>query len=135
MKKDPHSVGHILMKQVVIHNPLYLEGSSFAHAFRGLLDIRQDQEIHLVDTQGQDLMFSTVVDIWQGMLAHVPAMLLELSSDPLQRTFTGLHTHLMLHRETDGQGTPLDTEITILVMKPKKSSIVRATSRDIRRHG
>ncbi len=114
------------MQTLTILNPINLEGTTFASVFKGdkHATLQRDDEVALVDAKDQDLTYADVMDIWSGALAHVPAMLTEMSNDPLQRTFTGLYTHLNFHNK--GAIDP-STVVTVLVLKPKSSSIIRPT--------
>lgn len=58
-----------------------------------------------------------LVDRWDGPLAHVPAMMLETSYEPLARTFSGLCAYL---RATAGPGEKVigfETIVTVLTLK------------------
>jgi hypothetical protein len=117
------------MKKLQVHNPVNLLGNNFAAAWRGA-DLAKEvilgEEVQLIDPAGQDLTYANVLDIWAGPLGHYPALLAEMMHDPLQRTFTGLHTYLMLH--SGGDKTPLTTPVTILILEPKLSTIIRPSS-------
>lgn len=120
------------MKQIIIYNPVNLSGHhTFTAGFRGTMEkISEGEDVQLVDTNGQDLSTVTVINRWQGALCDAPAILLEMSHDPLQRTFTGLHTHLVVN---GGEMAPLDSRITILAFEPKVSSLIRPSSSQIRK--
>jgi len=122
------------MKQIIIHNPVNLSGHhTFTAGFRGTMEkVAEGEDVQLVDPNGQDLNTVTVLNRWEGALCDAPAILLEMAHDPLQRTFSGLHTHLVVN---GGESTPLDTKITILAFEPKMSSLIRPSSSQIQKHG
>ena len=95
-------------------------------------DLEQGEEIQIQDSGGQDITYAEVLDMWSGPLSHLPACLLEMSHDPLSRTFTGAHTSLMLKT---GQPVALDAVVSILVIKPKTSTILRASAQQIAAQG
>lgn len=122
------------MRKIVVSNPVNLQGNSFAMAFRGAElagEVKPGVEIQLVDAKGQDLLNVEVLDSWAGPVGNFPALLAEMMQDPLCRSFTGLFTHLMLTRTKEGETTELSTPLSILVMKPKVSSIIRPSSSQI----
>jgi hypothetical protein len=122
------------MKTITIHSPGNLHGI-ITTALKGDLGDLIGKEIKLVDSADQDLTYGDVKNAWVGPLAHTPAMLLEQSNDPLQRSFTGLRTHLSIFR-AEGESTPdAETEITILVIECKASTLIRPTGHQIARHG
>jgi hypothetical protein len=122
------------MKQILVHSPGNLHGL-ITTATTGDLGELIGQEVKMIDAADQDLCFGDVKNAWVGPLAHAPAMLLEQSNDPLQRSFTGLRTHLSIFR-AEGESTPdADTEITILVIECKASTLIRPTGHQIARHG
>tara|TARA_R110002167_G_C12707228_1_gene655145 strand:- start:37883 stop:38266 length:384 start_codon:yes stop_codon:yes gene_type:complete len=126
------------MIQIPVTNPVNLIGNNFSMAFRGdemSKNVKAKEEVQLVDSQGQELTYATVLDIWAGPLGHYPALLAEMMQNPLCRTFTGLHTELMLQRASDKETTPLTTVITILILEPKTSTILRATPNQIAKGG
>lgn len=122
------------MKQLIIYNPVNLSGHhTFTACFLGSMEgVNEKDDMQLVDPNGQDLNTVTIVNNWQGQLADAPAILLEMCHDPLQRTFSGAHTHLSIN---SGESTKLDSQITILAMEPKMSSLIRPTMNQIRKHG
>ena len=83
------------MKRITIHNPCNLEGSPVSALFPGdeYKAITEREEVQLVDVNDQDLTYAEVLNVWVGPLAHVPAMLLEMAHDPLQRSFAGAYMH------------------------------------------
>jgi len=105
------------MKTLTIHNPANILGGAFSATFRGNKIEEVGQTVKLVDTTGQELANAEILDSWFGPLGHVPALFMEMAQDPLQRTFSGLHTHLMIHRYKDHDKTPLDLEVSVLVLK------------------
>ncbi len=122
------------MKKLTIQNPASIWGQNFSAAFRGgdlSKEVIAGEEVQLVDGHSQDLAFAEVVDIWAGPLGHYPALLAEMACDPLQRTFTGLLTHLMVYRGKN-EVTPLTTPMTILILKAKESTIIRPTHNQIK---
>lgn len=122
------------MKQIVIYNAVNLSGHhTFTAGFLGTMEnIAEGEDVQLVDPNGQDLNTVTVINRWEGVLADAPAILLEMAHDPLQRTFTGLHTHLSIN---SGESAQLTDKITILAMEPRMSSLIRPSSSQIQKHG
>lgn len=124
------------MKTYTIANPVNLVGNNVTFVVPGIeaaehLRSSEDgtgEEIALVDRNGQDICYAEVLDKWGGPLGHAPALLLEMNQDPLQRTFTGLHTHLMLQSQVP---IPADFKISIIIIRPKISTIIRPTAVDI----
>jgi hypothetical protein len=93
-------------------------------------DIQLGEEIKLVDRQGQDVSYATVRDKWVGLLGHVPALMLEMHHDALQRTFSGIDISLQLCADVQ---TGPETMVTLLIIEPKKSTLIRPTLGDIKR--
>jgi hypothetical protein len=124
------------MRTFTITNPVNLVGNNVTFATLGIeaaqeLKSSEDgtgEEIQLVDRNGQEICYAEVLDMWGGPLGHVPAMLLEMNQDPLQRTFTGLHTALMLQSQNP---VPPDTPISIVIIRPKVSTIIRPSVSDM----
>ncbi len=125
------------MRTFTIANPVNLVGNNVTISVMGIKTAKEvrtseagpGEEIQLVDSNGQEICYAEVLDKWGGPLGYAPAMLLEMNQDPLQRTFTGLHTALMLVSQE-----PVLTmaEITILVIRPKVSTILRPTGKQIK---
>ena len=84
-------------------------------------------------TECVEVCLVEVLDRWGGEIAHVPAFLLEMCHDPLQRTFAGLHMHMMVYRKTENESTPMDTPLSVLIVKPKQSTLLRPTSGQIQK--
>ncbi len=128
------------MKQYTIANPVNLVGNNVTIVVPGInaaknLRSSEDgtgEEISLVDRNGQDICYAEVLDKWGGPLGHAPALLLEMNQDPLQRTFTGLHTHLMLQSQVP---VPADTQISIIIIRPKISTIIRPSAAEVAKGG
>lgn len=120
---------------ITIHNPSNLDTGPIAAAFLGddYTSLRERQEVQLVGVNGEPLMFAEVLNVWSGQLALVPAMLLEMSNDPLQRTFSGLFMHLVARRATDETVVNQESVITVLVLRPKQSTLIRPTNNQIRK--
>lgn len=119
------------MRQITVTNPVNLLGNNFSMAFRGVdmsENVKAKEEVQLIDQNGQELTYANVLDIWAGPLGHYPALLAEMMQNPLCRTFTGLHTELMLQRTKEDEQTPLTTPITILILEPKASTIIRPSA-------
>ncbi len=121
------------MKQFTIYNPAGLHGPMISAAFLGdkAASLQPGEEIQLVGPGGQELIYAEMLDIWIGPLSAAPAILLEKSHDPLQRNFTGLHLHLLSRYAGEGKGLDQATPISILVMRPKESTLIRPTNRQI----
>tara|TARA_R110002153_G_scaffold132597_2_gene281648 strand:- start:17544 stop:17924 length:381 start_codon:yes stop_codon:yes gene_type:complete len=122
------------MKKLIVSNPVNLQGNSFALAFRGTEiagELKPGVEVQLVDTNGQELLNVEVLDVWGGPTGNFPALLAEMMQDPLCRTFTGLFTHLALSRTKESETTDMNTPLSVVIVKPKVSSIIRATSSQI----
>ena len=117
------------MRQLTVHSPVNLTGGNFTMILRGEKpeEAAPDAEFKLVDRRGQDLINAEVVDVWEGPLYHVPAILLEMAQDPLCRTFSGVQTQLAIYRENEEVATTPDIAVTVLIMRQKTSSILRAT--------
>lgn len=124
------------MKTYTIANPVNLVGNNVTIVVPGVdaaknLKSSEDgtgEEIALVDRNGQEICYAEVLDKWGGPLGHAPALLLEMNQDPLQRTFTGLHTHLMLQSQTPVSAAD---QISIIIIRPKTSTIIRPSAVDI----
>tara|TARA_R110000737_G_scaffold47134_7_gene67093 strand:+ start:10353 stop:10730 length:378 start_codon:yes stop_codon:yes gene_type:complete len=123
------------MKRITIHNPANLEGAPISAIFPGdeYKAIVEREEVQLVDPTDQDITYAEVLNVWVGPLAHVPAMLLEMSSDPLQRTFAGAHMHLVARRPEADKIPNQETVVSVLVLRPKASTLIRPTLNDIKR--
>mgnify|MGYP003629899782 CR=1 FL=1 len=123
------------MRRITIHNPANLDVGPISATFPGgdYRDLKMGEEVQLVDPADQDLMFAEVLNVWEGPLAHVPAMLLEMSNDPLQRTFAGVHMHLVARRAKQDDTVDQETVISILMLRPKQSTLLRPTMNDIKR--
>jgi len=122
------------MRRITIHNPCNLDIGPISATFPGdgFRDLNASSEVQLVDANDQDLLFAEVLNVWSGPLAHVPAMLLEMSSDPLQRTFAGVHMHLVARREKQEDVINQETVISVLVLRPKQSTLLRPTLNQIK---
>ena len=107
------------MKRIKLHNPTNLGGGTVSATFLGEQGkkLADGEEVQLVDVNDQDLMFAEIVNAWVGPLVQAPASLLEMSHDPLQRTFAGVHMHLIARRPTEETVVNQETVITILVMR------------------
>lgn len=119
------------MRKIIVTNPVNLLGNNFTMPFRGeelAKDVKPKEEVQLVDANDQELTYAEIIDIWAGPLGHLPALLCEMMQNPLCRSFTGLHTELMMHRPTEETATPLTTPITILILRPKDSTIIRPSA-------
>jgi len=116
------------MKHLTIHN---LATKNFTLAVRGVFEAEPGDQIMLKSADGQDLFSVEVVDLWRGPLAHAPSVLLELSLDPLARTFTGLQTQLALYRDDPQEPTTMELEITMVVCTERKSAILRPTRHEL----
>ena len=124
------------MRTYTIANPVNLVGNNVTITVVGIKAAEEiktseagpGEEIQLVDRNGQEICYAEVLDKWGGALGHVPALLLEMNQDPLQRSFTGLHTHLMLQSQT-----PVlpDAMISLLIIRPKVSTIIRPTGKQV----
>ena len=125
------------MENITLHNPVNLQAPAISAAFQGdkLSKLRPGEEVKLVDSRGQELSYAEVIDIWAGPLANAPAILLEMSHDPLQRTFAGLHTHLGIYRAKGADVIQHGDALTILVLRLKKSTLIRPTQNEIGRLG
>jgi hypothetical protein len=125
------------MRRIIIHNPANLDIGPISAAFIGddYRELKQGEEVQLVDPADQDLIFAEVLNVWSGPMSHVPAMLLEMSNDPLQRTFGGLHMHFVARREADDDIPTQDNVISVLVLRPKQSTLIRPTMNDLKRMG
>ena len=123
------------MKRIIIHNPCNLDVGPISATFLGgdHRDLKFGDEVQLVDPADQDLMFAEVLNVWEGPLAHIPAMLLEASNDPLQRTFAGVHMHLVARRTEQDLKIDQETVVTTLMLRPKQSTLLRPTMNDIKR--
>lgn len=123
------------MRRITIHNPCNLQVGVISATFLGedYRDVQPKEEVELVDLNDQQISYAEVLNIWCGPLAHVPAMLLEMSSDPLQRTFAGVHMHLVARREEQNQVINQESMISVLVLRPKQSTLLRPTLNDIKR--
>lgn len=122
------------MHQILIHSPGNLSGI-ITTTQMGDLGSLIGKEVKMIDGSGQDLCYGDVKNAWVGPLAHAPGMLLEQSNDPLQRSFTGLRTHLSIFRDDKANVPDADSEITILVIECKASTLIRPTGNQIARHG
>ena len=122
------------MRRITIHNPSNLDTGNIAAAFLGdgFRDLKSGEEVQLVDPADQELMFAEVLNVWAGPMTHVPALLLEMSNDPLQRTFSGLHMHLVARRGPDDEIPTQESPISVLVLRPKQSTLIRPTVNQIR---
>lgn len=116
---------------LTILRPLNLEGR-VAVAVHGSLGLKVGSEVKLVDRKGQDLIFGDVVDIWTGPVVAVPAFLLEYAHDHLQRTFTGLVSHLQCFPDQGPVGEK--TTVSVALLDLKQSTLLRPTHRDIAKH-
>ena len=116
------------MKRFIIHHPVNLSGDTVALFLPTLQELNQGDEIQLVDGNDQDVCYAEVLDLWVGPLGQIPAVLLELGHDPLCRTFTGLNTFLSIWGQVP---TKMDTEVSAIVIRPKSSTLIRPTGRDI----
>tara|TARA_R110002153_G_C13114245_1_gene478032 strand:+ start:237 stop:617 length:381 start_codon:yes stop_codon:yes gene_type:complete len=125
------------MKRITIHNPCNLEGSPVSALFPGdeYKSITEREEVQLVDVNDQDLTYAEVLNVWVGPLAHVPAMLLEMAHDPLQRSFAGAYMHLVARRTEEDKVPNQETIVSLLVLRPKESTLLRPTLNDIKRAG
>lgn len=123
------------MKRITIHNPCNLNIGPIAATLLGddYRDLKSGEEVQLVTPADQDLMFAEVLNVWAGPLAHAPAMLLEMSHDPLQRTFSGVHMHLVARRDKQDTNIDQETVVSILVLRPKQSTLIRPTLNDIKK--
>jgi len=128
------------MRTFTINNPVNLVGNNVTLVVSGIETAKEvktseggpGEEIKLVDRNGQDITFAEVLDKWGGPLGHVPALLLEMCHDPLQRSFTGLHTALMIESK---EPVPAMTDVSVLVIRPKVSTILRPTVAEVRNAG
>jgi len=120
------------MKRISIHNPANLEGGIIAAVFPDALEIDQGEEIQLVDMNDQDLTYAEVVNAWSGPLIHIPASILEMANDPLQRTFSGVFMHLAARREKAETVIDDETIVTALILRPKASTLIRPTMNQIK---
>lgn len=123
------------MKRLTIHNTHNLLGDPFAAAFltkklSGKFAV--GEEVQLETADNQDLMYAEIQDAWTGPIAEVPALILEQSNDPLQRTFSGLYTYLTM---TTGERLSMEEPITVVVMKGKESTLIRPSARQIKNVG
>lgn len=118
------------MQTLTIHDLTGLKGRT-AYVYLGKYDLKNGSEIKLVDAHGQDLCYGAVQDVWIGPLILVPALALELTGDPLQRTFAGLTAHLRARFDK-----PLDQQstISVVIFDVKDSTIIRPTNHDIQKH-
>tara|TARA_R110002153_G_scaffold66396_8_gene177519 strand:- start:533 stop:913 length:381 start_codon:yes stop_codon:yes gene_type:complete len=123
------------MRRIPIHNPCNLEGAPISAIFPGdeYKAITEREEVQLVDPADQDLTYAEVLNVWVGPLAHVPAMLLEMAHDPLQRSFAGAFMHLVARRATQETVINQETVVSLLVLRPKASTLIRPTLNDIKR--
>lgn len=117
------------MKKLTIYNPVGLHGPMISACFIGdeYAAIQLKDEVQLVSPSGQELIYAEVLDLFIGPLSNAPAILLEMTHDPLQRSFTGMHMHL-LARYTNGEAIAPEAAITILVLRPKQSTLIRPTT-------
>tara|TARA_R110000764_G_scaffold36736_2_gene81996 strand:+ start:26016 stop:26396 length:381 start_codon:yes stop_codon:yes gene_type:complete len=122
------------MRRITIHNPSNLDVGPISATFPGdsYRSLKPSEEVQLVDTADQELMFAEVLNVWEGPLAHTPAMLLEMSHDPLQRTFAGVHMHLVARRAKQEDVIDQETVVSILVLRPKQSTLIRPTLNQIK---
>tara|TARA_R110002167_G_scaffold93122_1_gene249745 strand:+ start:3600 stop:3977 length:378 start_codon:yes stop_codon:yes gene_type:complete len=122
------------MKRLTIHNPANLQVGHISATFLGdeYRELKEREEVQLVDVNDQDLIFAEVLNVWSGPLSHVPALLLEMSSDPLQRTFAGLHMHLVARRSAAEIQITQESIVSVLVLGPKQSTILRPTMNDLK---
>jgi hypothetical protein len=125
------------MRRITIHNPANLDIGPIAATFIGddFREMKAGEEVQLVDPADQDLIFAEVLNVWAGPMSHVPALLLEMSNDPLQRTFAGVHMHLVARRGPDAEIPTQESIVSILVLRPKQSTLIRPTMNDLKRMG
>jgi len=123
------------MKRITIHNPANLDVGTVSATFLGddFKELKEREEVQLVDPSDQDLIFAEVMNVWSGPLIHAPAALLEMSNDPLQRTFSGVHMHLLARRPTQETQVTQESAVSILVLRPKQSTLIRPTLNDMKR--
>lgn len=122
------------MKTITIPSPTNLVGTTAA-TFRGAdhADLNIGDEVKLVDNRGQDLCFAEILNVWAGNFQNIPAAILEMVHEPIQRTFAGFQAHLTRYPE-DGSLTP-DTTAVALILKIKDSTLLRPTNAQIQKHG
>jgi hypothetical protein len=102
---------------------------------RGTTDLEPGNEVKLVQTNGQEISYAEIIDVWRGPLGDVPAVLLEMMHDPLQRTFAGFHMLLAMSRAEEDEQTGMGLPISVIVYRPKASTLIRPTNSQIRRLG
>lgn len=119
---------------ITIANPTNLTGT-IAATFRGddHANLKIGAEVKLVDQKGQDLCFADVLNVWAGNFQVMPAAILELAHEPIQRTFAGFQAHLT-RDPADGPLTP-DVSATALILKIKESTLLRPTNGQIAKLG
>jgi hypothetical protein len=89
-------------------------------------DFRQDDDMPNVTelepatevrctAQGEDCGLGSIRNAWQGPISMVPAQLLELINEPIQRNFSGLYTSMIL--SAPGETRDANSMVTLWLMR------------------
>ena len=123
------------MKHLILQTPDNIQKGTLASGYRGTVELSPGDEVQLVLASKQRIAYAEIVDVWTGPLGDVPAVLLEMSQDPLQRTFTGFHTSLVMTRTEEGETTEMSTPVSVVLYRPKTSTLIRPTAGQARKLG
>lgn len=110
---------------VTVHTPNGLKNPEFAVAIRGAVDgLASEQQLEVMPPEGSgEMVCGTVLAMWSGPAAHVPASLVENHHDPACRSFSSL----MMVLAITGQKDVLPGEQITLVMLRRSSIQVART--------
>lgn len=118
------------MRNLVFLNPINLKSDNFSTVRLGSKwgDRTVDEAnrlVYLVDTQGKSYGTAEVTSCWTGLLADIPALMIECSHDPVSRTWSGV-AQILAGIYKDAK-VGYHTIVTVLQLKYTGSAIESAT--------
>lgn len=117
------------MKRITFLNPLGLAGRFVTVRLGEELSkqLQAGEEVALIGKDDKPIGYAKAADCWCGDLALVPASVLEMEQNPLQRTYSGLIMGLRAQMALDGSDGDLtpNHKITALILDFTRSSLLQ----------
>lgn len=113
-----------IMKQIKFKAPTHLHGQfTTPRLGKGwTMKVEKDEEVEMVDEQGNSYGVAKITGHWNGPLDLVPGSLLELMHDPLGRTFSGLIWIMRI--VYPGEPILPTSNVTVLVLEKIRDRVV-----------
>jgi len=117
------------MKRITFLNPLGLAGRFVTVRLGDELSkqLAAGEEVALIGPEGKPIGYAKAADCWCGDLALIPASILEMEQNPLQRTYSGLIMGLRAQMALDGSDGELKptNKVTALILDFTRANLLK----------